>query len=84
MRNKETFVRFARNLIVDSYVEMMTHDSFLETSRISWKDDNFCEVNDDNSIDFVSDSERFDYILLHSLMILGMDFIVMILFLLHG
>ena len=52
--------------------------------RISWKDDNFCEVNDDNSIDFVSDSERFDYILLHSLMILGMDFIVMILFLLHG
>ena len=46
----------------------MTHDSFLETY----------------SIDFVSDSERFDYILLHSLMILGMAFIVMILFLLHG
>ena len=33
-RNKRGFVRFARNLIVDSYVEMMTHDLFLETSDV--------------------------------------------------
>ena len=59
-------------MIVDSYVEMMTHDLFLETSHIL-ESDNFCEVDDDNSIYFYSDSD-------------GLRFIVqlMILFLLHG
>ena len=35
-----SFVRFARNLIVDSYVEMMTHDLFLETSDVLESDEN--------------------------------------------
>ena len=39
-RNKRGFVRFARNLIVDSYVEMMTHDLFLETSDVLESDEN--------------------------------------------
>ena len=39
-RNKRSFVRFARNLIVDSYVEMMTHDLFLETSDVLESDEN--------------------------------------------
>ena len=30
---------FARNLIVDSYVEMMTHDLFLETSDVLESDE---------------------------------------------
>ena len=59
-------------MIVDSYVEMMTHDLFLETSDVLERD-NFCEANDDNSIDIFSDSD-------------GLHFIVqlIILFLLHG